>query len=293
MKTQFLYGAAAMAGLSLLVGPARIFETVQAHDRDDEPVTPIVFQAAGPSVASIQGTVDAFRAALGAPNNGNAPGPLAAGRREINWDGGGSTATSLGPTPFDVFLVTRGSRFITPGSGFVQAPVEGLATTFGNPTYTTIFRAFSPVRLFSPVDSNVTTGRFFVPGGGEVPATTSGFGAIFSDVDRQGDSGDDRGRGEHDNRRSSTSIAFYGADGNLLFKSDVPASPGNAGQSFLGVLFDDARIAYVRIITGNVTPGADDGRRADVVMMDDFLYGEPQRLDDLRAINLLQNLEHR
>ena len=293
MKSVFSYGAAAIAGLSLLAGPARISMTAQAHDGGDKPVTPIVFQAAGPSGASIQSMVDAFRAALGAPNNGNAPGPLAGGRREINWDGGGSTATSLGPTPFDVFLVTRGSRFITPGSGFVQAPVEGLATTFGNPTYTTIFRAFSPVRLFSPIDSNVTTARFFVPGGGEVPATTSGFGAIFSDVDRQGDSGDDRGRGERDNRRSSTSIAFYGADGNLLFKSDVPASPGNAGQSFLGVLFDDARIAYARIITGNVAPGADDGRRADVVMMDDFLYGEPQRIEDVRTINLLQTLEHR
>ena len=49
-----------------------------------------VFQAAGPTAASIQGTVDAYRAALGDPNNGN--GPAAAdptGRREINWDGGG------------------------------------------------------------------------------------------------------------------------------------------------------------------------------------------------------------
>ena len=39
---------------------------------------------------SIQPEVDAFRAALGEPNNGNAAGPLASGRREINWDGGGA-----------------------------------------------------------------------------------------------------------------------------------------------------------------------------------------------------------
>jgi hypothetical protein len=190
--------------------------------------------------------------------------------------------------------VTRGSRFITPGSGFVQAPVEGLATTFGNPTYTTIFRAFSPVRLFSPIDSNVTTARFFVPGGGEVPATTSGFGAIFSDVDRQGDSGDDRGRGERDNRRSSTSIAFYGADGNLLFKSDVPAL---TRQRRPVVPRRPVRRRAHRLCPDHHRQRrARSGRRssrADVVMMDDFLYGEPQRLDDVRAINLLQNLEHR
>ena len=42
-----------------------------------------VFQAAGPTAASIQGTVDAYRAALGAPNANN-PGPLPGGRREIN-----------------------------------------------------------------------------------------------------------------------------------------------------------------------------------------------------------------
>lgn len=43
----------------------------------------VAFQAAGPTAASIQGTVDKFRAALGEPNHGNA-GPQATGRREIN-----------------------------------------------------------------------------------------------------------------------------------------------------------------------------------------------------------------
>jgi len=47
---------------------------------------PTVFQAAGPDIASIQGTVDQFRSALGGVNNGNVAGPLDAGRREINWD---------------------------------------------------------------------------------------------------------------------------------------------------------------------------------------------------------------
>ena len=35
---------------------------------------PTVFQAAGPTVTSIQSSVDQYRAALGATNNGNAVG---------------------------------------------------------------------------------------------------------------------------------------------------------------------------------------------------------------------------
>src|SRR5262249_50715390 len=84
-----------------------------AESRDEKREQPVivpatVFQAAGPNAASIQSTVDQFRGALGTTNNGNAPGPLLAGRREINWDGGGSTNTSPGPTPFTVFLNSRG-----------------------------------------------------------------------------------------------------------------------------------------------------------------------------------------
>ncbi|HSF02775.1 MAG TPA: hypothetical protein VLA62_07190, partial [Solirubrobacterales bacterium] len=85
-----------------------------------------VFQAAGPTAASIQGTVDAYRLALGALN-GNDPGPLPGGRREINWDGGavGIDATTDPVTPFNVFLNTRGGQFTTPGTGLSQAPPAG------------------------------------------------------------------------------------------------------------------------------------------------------------------------
>jgi len=70
--------------------------------------TPTVFQAAGPSAASIQSTVDQFRAALGTVNNAKKPGQVS-GRREINWDGGSPTnaATTLSGTPLTAFLNTR------------------------------------------------------------------------------------------------------------------------------------------------------------------------------------------
>ena len=236
---------------------------------------PTVFQAAGPTVTSIQSSVDQYRAALGATNNGNAVGPLASGRREINWDGGGSTATAIAGTPFTVFLLTRGAFITTPGTGFVQAPLSGLATTFGNPTYESIFQPFSPVRLFSPIESHVTEVHFFVPGTGSTHATTTGFGAVFTDVDHPDGDGPDK---RHGNRKASTLIEYFGTDGDLLFSSFVPASPGNASLSFFGVVFSDARIARVRITSGNVAPGPNDDEKRDVVMMDDFLYGEPQPL---------------
>ncbi|HXG66219.1 MAG TPA: hypothetical protein VNO70_14045 [Blastocatellia bacterium] len=234
---------------------------------------PAVFQAAGPTAGSIQCSVDAFRAALGDPNNGNAPGPLPGGRREINWDGGGSAATAIAPTPFAGFLITRGALFTTPGTGFVQAPPSGLATTFSNPTYATIFQPFSPLRLFTPIGSNVTEVHFFVPGGGNIAATTTGFGAVFTDVDQPDGSGPGKKRG---NRGASTLIEYFGADGQLLFSSFVPASPGDGSFSFFGIVFSDALIARVRITSGDVAPGPDDEGRLDIVVMDDFLYGEPQ-----------------
>jgi len=43
-------------------------------------------------------------------------------------------------------------------------------------------------------------------------------------------------------------------------------------------VFDDARIASVRIKTGDVAPGPNDDERHDIVVMDDFIYGEPQLL---------------
>ena len=249
--------------------------TVNAQNNDDAP-KPRVFQAAGPNSGSIQSTVDAFRDALGANNGVVAPPqPLTGGRREINWDGGGSTATTETPTPLDTFLVGRGARFTTPGSGFVQAPVTGLAERFGNPSYATIFKAFSPVRLFSAIESAVTDTLFFVPGVGEVRAATRGFGVILTDVDLP--DGTDDPAPKQGNRHASTLIEYFGADGEVLFSSFAPSSPGDGNLMFFGIVFDDPRIARVRITVG-APPGFDDSRKRDVAMMDDFIYGEPQAI---------------
>ena len=278
-KHMVLTLVAAFSFLSVMV-LAPICQTAHAQGKL---VAPVIFQAAGPTAESIQGAVDAYRAALGDPNNANNPGPLATGRREINWDGGGGVDATTDPvTPFNVFLNTRGGQFTTPGVGLSQAPpaggaTNGLAGLFNNPTYGDTFAAFSPLRLFTPVGSNITEALFFVPGFmGQFPATVRGFGAVFTDVDESDGIGPRLRRGNP--RGDSTRMEYFDRDGRLIFSSFVPASPGDASLSFFGILFEDARIARVRITTGNVAPGPNDDNEHDIVMMDDFFYSEPQPL---------------
>ena len=282
MKKSRLWTCVVALGWLSVMGLSR----VQAADL----VPPTVFQAAGPTIASIQGTVDAYRAALGDPNNANNPGPLATGRREINWDGGNVTVdvTTEPVTPFNVFLNTRGAQFTTPGTGLSQAPSSGgpqggLVELFDNPTYGAIFSTFSPMRLFTPVGSNITEALFFVPGANPTPgadpvspATVRGFGAVFTDVDEPDGIGPRLQRGNP--RGASTRLDYFDVDGKRIFSGFVPASPGDGSLSFFGIVFDDARIARVQITTGNVAPGPDDDEENDIVMMDDFFYGEPQPL---------------
>lgn len=226
----------------------------------------VTFAGAGPSTGAIQPIVDAFRAALGNPNNGNDPGPLDSGRREINWDGGGGVVDGTPPfTPFTIFENTRGATFTTPGIGLTQAADTGglLSLDIINPTYAAIFEPFSPSRLFAPIGSNVTDGFFAIPGtGGAVLAGVTGFGAIFSDVDLP-----------------VSSIEYFDRFGGSIGSFVVPQFQGNETFSFLGLLLapGEGLIAHVRITTGNAALGPNESSVVDLVVMDDFLYAEPQR----------------
>jgi hypothetical protein len=235
--------------------------------------------SAGPDPASIQAAVDAFRGVLGALN-GNNPGPLDGGRREINWDGGTATDGSIAVTPFTVFQNTRGSTFTTPGIGLTQIPITGgtvdvapglIGNQFNlgdiNPTYAAAFKTFSPNRLFTPLGSNITDATFFIPGtNGGIPATVSAFGAVFTDVDLA----------------NSSSLQFFDPNGSSLGTFFAP--PFNNGLSFLGVRFDAGElVSRVRIQTGNNMLGPNEGASTpvgngavDVSVMDDVFYSEPQ-----------------
>ena len=106
-----------------------------------------VFTATG----DIAPTLAEFRAALGDPLNGGTPGPLAAGRREIKWDG----APELMPGDFFNTTVKAGAIFTTDGTGFRNS-----AGDFGeiNPAYADDFNAFSQPKTFMPIGSAELTG---------------------------------------------------------------------------------------------------------------------------------------
>ena len=253
MKKHWLSLAIASFGLTLIFNPV-------AASADPE-----VFEASGVTPADILTEVTAFRNFLG--DNNGIGGTFPTGRREINWDGvpDAFSAPNLMPANFFNSNSPRGALFFTLGTGF-QVSANSVNPTntpvrFGNihPVYPALFSTFSPQRLFSALDSNITETLFFIPGTTQ-SATSKGFGAVFTDV----------------NVGNSTKIEYFDVNGNLLFSRNVLPGPTSRGSlSFLGVGFDTANVFLVRITSGNrilKTPNR------DVVVMDDFIYGEPQAL---------------
>jgi hypothetical protein len=233
-------------------------------------------QAAGPTAASIQATVDQYRADLGTLNPNN-PGSQGSGRREINWDGvpeGSSAPNNLAADFFNgpASPRARGAVFSTTGTGFqVSANAVNSTNTpvnFANinPSYLTEFAPFSTQKLFTSLGSNVMDITWFVPGS-NTPAIVSGFGVVFSDVDLT----------------NSTRVEFYNASGGLILTACVPAAGvGSHSFSFLGAFWPTPQVSRCRIISGTAAVGAttndqptDSGSPTDVVVMDDFIYGEP------------------
>jgi hypothetical protein len=226
-----------------------------------------VFRAAG----NITPTVVAYQASLG-NLNANTPGSQPGGRREINWDAVPPDTTNTNDFPADFFNQVRvgrarGAVFSTPGTGF-RVSDNNFADL--NPEFGNEFNFFSPIRTFAAVGSSAMTVQFFVPGS-RTAATSTGFGVVFSDVDRVG----------------SAAIQLFDARGASLGRYSAPPSPG--GLSFVGVTFPTAVVARVEILSGHgaVAVGATDiddrdhEPATDLVIMDDFIYGEPRVVSDV------------
>ena len=211
------------------------------------------------ATGDISPTLVEFRAALGDPLNGGTPGPLQDGRREIKWDG----APADMPGDFFNTTVKAGAIFRTDGSGFHNS-----ATDFAeiNPNYAGDFNAFSAPKTFMPLGSASLITTFRVPGA-ETPAATRGLGVVFSDVEREG----------------AASLMLFDAEGRSLGRYNAPVRSDPAGFSFVGVVFESPIVAQVRITSGQRALGADvqdlsDGGNLDLVVMDDYLYAEPQEI---------------
>ena len=222
----------------------------------------IVRTGAGQTAADILPVVNLFRLDLGALNP-NVIGSFGSGRREINWDGVPDQFAAPNNLPANFFNVNspRGVVFSTPGTGFQVSAnaASGVPVEFGHidPSYPTLFEPFSPQRLFTALGSNITDVSFFVPGT-NTPGLVMGFGVVFTDVDLP----------------NITGIQFFDASNNSLGTFFAPAVAGNGTFSFVGVSFNSALISRVRITSGNqvLAPG---NTAQDLVVMDDFIYGEP------------------
>lgn len=220
------------------------------------------------AACDISGTVRSFQTALGTLNP-NVVGEQNGGRREVNWDAVPAAFTNTSTFPGDFFNQNfspraRGVVFSTDGSGL---SVSDNDFRFINPDYDAQFNAFSPVRTFSAIGSATTRVDLFVAGT-NTPARSTGFGVVFSDVDEMG----------------SASIKLLGVNGNSLGVYHAP--PCGGSFSFVGVQFPSPIVAAIEIKSGQGPLGADaadvsdrnHGPARDLVIMDDFIYGEPRAI---------------
>jgi hypothetical protein len=219
-----------------------------------------VFTATG----SVTAKVDEFRNVLGASNGGTA-GEQAGGRREINWDGAGANPFNNKndfPANFFNTNVKSGAVFTTAGTGF-----RNDSSFFAelNPAYATQFNFFSANKIFAPIGSNQLD-QLFQVAGQPTPAVTRGFGIVFSDVDIA----------------DKTTIQLFTQDGASLGTFSAPVRSDAGGLSFIGVTYDQAIIARVRITLGTGALGANvndvsAGGTTDLVVLDNLIYGEPHK----------------
>lgn len=232
---------------------------------------PIVFSGSGANATT---AFNDFRTAI---NGGS----------RITWDGVGLNGNDANPN----------TRVIVPGTT-VEIPVDrfrnvgaiyadpyavsgdGFASV--NPATAGQFPAFTPSNTFAMFD--FTPGEFndrfieqsFVLPGTNTAAGTSGFGAIFIDVEDS----------------TSSSIEYFGRNANgdeiSLGKFLVPT--GNSGEpEFLGVLFDQPIITNVTLTVGTNALFSNDGTSMqfqsfgsenlaagiDLAVTDDFVFATP------------------
>lgn len=236
--------------------PSALLDDRDLKDRDDVRIVR--------GTGDITATVNEFRDLLGALNP-NLAGEQPGGRREINWDGVPAAFTNNDLFPGNFFNVNspRGVVFTTDGSGF-RISNNGYVDV--NPDYTGEFNVFSPTKLFATRGGTITDVQFFVAGS-NTPALVTGFGSVFADVGRE----------------RSTTIEFFDAAGRRLLRVKAPRRSDATGLSFVGAVFQSRVVARVRITSGDTPIGPDAvdnvkgrGPKSDIVVMDDFIYGEPR-----------------
>jgi hypothetical protein len=255
------YGRSTMALVSLSVALAACDSNDTAGPGGKVPIQePLrVIEASGDLAVALAD----FQTLVGDPVNGGGDGPQPGGRREIRWDAVPPERTNTDDFPIDFFNTNVRSGLITTTDGIGFRVSD---TDFGdvNQDYADEFESFSKVKTFMSVGSPRMTVTFRVPGS-DTPGIVNGFGIVFSDIDRDG----------------AASITLYAVDGENLGQYVAPVRSDPAGHSFVGVVYDRPLVARVEVTSGEaaLAAGTDDltdGGAHDLVITDDFLYGEPQ-----------------
>lgn len=187
------------------------------------------------------------------------------------------------PADFFNSTVSRGALFRSRKNEFVVSNPPEDAKNPSDDRFSSIIRRsqasrlkrFSPDRLLAPLIKNKMEIRFYIPGTNQ-PAMTSGFGAVFVDVDM----------------RRKTYMKLLNHDGCLIAKIEVP--PRDRGLSFVGIILNGldgkrgmaSAIERVALELGTVSLKAFGAQtrcvdsNGDLVVLDDFIYGEPRTSED-------------
>lgn len=180
-------------------------------------------------------------------------------RRNINWDAVPVPANSTIAIPADFFLASR-QIILDP-----DFPADELLVSndeFGdlNANYPENFPFFSPQINFKYKEDDGQPNVFRLADL-KTPGAISGFGVIFTDVERANASG----------------LEFLDSEGNEI--DTVYATPGpNGGQQFLGVIYSKPVVAEVDVLMGQKgdefgeVEDLTNGGSADVVVVDDFVF---------------------
>ena len=202
------------------------------------------------TIASIQPAVDNFRILLGT-NNG-VGGSFGSGRREINWDGVAAGFSDPNFLPANFFNANSPRGLVmSSNAGNLLVTTNGLSD----------FAAFSAAKFLALTGAgNQLDVTFFIPGTATA-ATVSGFGAVFLDADFN----------------IANIEAFY-ANGTSAGVFDVAdTSVSTLGFSFLGISGNAGeRFSRFRLTLGDGGTLLSGTCLIDCVMVDDFIYGEPQ-----------------
>ncbi|MBC7937001.1 MAG: hypothetical protein H7Y86_16760 [Rhizobacter sp.] len=274
MTTTMQYRKLKTAMLMALTAVTILTTSCEKDDDDDytnpPPALPAstILRASGDSLG-IVATVNLFRGVLGDVLN-TTPNQTS-GRREVNWDGVPSTLTNNNLFPLDFFNLTdpagangrkRGLVYVNTGS---PLRLDSSNFTELSATHADEFIPFTKKKTIVSANSTVSEIIFKVPGT-DTSASVKGFGIIFSDVDDA----------------ASTSLEFFNGTKSLgVYKPLARTVAG--GFSFLGVHFTVEKITKIKITAGSGVFAAgvkdiSDGGNKDLVVYDDFLYSEPQKL---------------